>query len=253
METLKLYEVRIRGNMISNGNLVEAKNPEMAMRHSKGGNNTDCLVIDRNNYTNNGVWWMVPSDNNRKKKPWYVASASRNWFDIIVKTGKEIIHPSNPDPQKRMILAEICEEQFQSIDENPNRGEFDDFNYQLKQYEEECVEYRRKNQEETFESIAQCHKECALAETYSIAGETTKAECAMSFAQIYLKDANRCAQKTYISGQTQDNKIKKTIIKTALQVNKTSDKITTVCQRRKINFNENKWLKFNEFSFEEGI
>lgn len=220
MAKLKNYEMRPRGEFMLLGKIVQAENQEMAMLDPKGGNKIDCLVLENDDEND---WWLITAD--------------RGWFKPIVQMNRMVVQPYDPEPLSRLVIAKKCEAICQDNEKNPS-VKFTDFDHQLKKYEEtkgametEYIEIREGNKKEAIKWAAACIKECALAETATIAGKGKKAGEAMNYARSVLEDALGYSADSRAPWDTKPNEAEKAAANAKKQYNKTMKKNRKIRKR----------------------
>lgn len=219
---LILYEVRPRGQFMSDGVIVYAESHADARLIPINCKGIDCVVIKTEPGLDNGEWFLIS------------ATGSQLYPQHDTKY-KMTIPPYDPDPQKRLIFAKKCEAALQNREENPNT-KFSDFDRQMKQFEKEqlftksYITIDKRNlyypiQKQVVVKCAEARKEFALAETATIAGESEKSELLMEAGKRFLKLASRLADGSREPGTTTEpNTAEKSITKTKKQLEMTYQK-----------------------------
>lgn len=197
-QKLKLYEIRRRGELMSDGDTVHAETHEMARLIPKGGQDTDWLIIEAEPGKNFGDWYLIAEGGYSQRQN--------------IEIDGQIIHPFDHGPGKRLALAKACEKQFQSI-EIIKSTKFANFEEQAKKYEKE------PHQKGVIIIVAECMKECAIAETATLNREKRKAKVAISTAKKSLQSAMMYAEKT------KSDSIEKAILQAQEQIDTSIKKI----------------------------
>lgn len=230
MAESKWYEVRLRGQFMLDGIIVQAANHEMAMRHPMGGNNVDSIVIEVDTEDN---WWLI-SKNNYFSQP-------------IVKIGEKTLNPGDHEPQERLELAIACELILQEDEKNPNM-EFSNFHKQTEEYEKadeffakQWIKDRESSIENAKINAAECIKECLIAETATIAGEGEKAGRSMQYAYNLYQEAKMLADASH-TGNFISNTADKNVLNAYTQFYITKEK-NKQFRNKTISMNEAKELE----------
>lgn len=229
------FEIRPRGGFMLDGNIIKAKNIEEAMLQAVqptitgAHNHKTYMVVCKT------ADWILSSWNAKLKTRTVMTSIGRGYQEI---------NPKQNITWKRLACAKALEAICQSSEETPN--------LKFANFEEQLTEYKRKHQkmeygvenfikesgEKSILASAECQKECAIAETATITGETTKANKAIKMAKEKLGMATMHAKSSHPLNDTKFNLADKAVTKAQKQFDKTIKKI----QSKAISTNQNQGL-----------